>query len=84
MRVGDPLRNIAPCIACHGGTDHKFGAPWLEGMPKEYLVVQLKDFQTGARHNDSHAQMRNMTRQMTPAEIEQVADFYARREKGAH
>jgi len=81
VRVGDPLRNIAPCIGCHGGSDHKFGAPWLEGMPKEYLVAQLKDFRTEARRNDSHAQMRNMTRQMTPAEIEQVADFYARREK---
>jgi len=81
VRVGDPLRNIAPCIACHGGTDHKLGAPWLEGMPREYLVVQLGDFQKGARRNDSHAQMRNMTRQMTAAEIEQVADFYARRPK---
>jgi cytochrome c553 len=81
VRVGDPLRNIAPCIGCHGGTDHKFGAPWLEGMPKEYLVVQLKEFRTGARRNDSHAQMRNMTRGMTLVEIEQVADFYARREK---
>ena len=37
VRVGDPLRNIAPCIACHGGIDHKLGAPWLEGMPKDYL-----------------------------------------------
>jgi len=79
VRVGDPLRNIAPCIACHGGTDHKLGAPWLEGMPKEYLVVQLKDFKGGMRRNDSHGQMRNMTRQMSSTEIEQVADFYARR-----
>jgi len=81
VRVGDPLRNIAPCIGCHGGTDHKLGAPWLEGMPKEYLVIQLKDFQSGARHNDSHAQMRNMVRAMSAPEIEQVADFYARRPK---
>ena len=81
VRVGDPLRNIAPCIGCHGGTDHKLGAPWLEGMPKEYLVIQLKDFQSGARHNDSHAQMRNMVRAISTAEIEQVADFYARRPK---
>ena len=71
VRVGDPLRNIAPCIGCHGGTDHKLGAPWLEGMPKEYLVIQLKDFQSGARHNDSHAQMRNMVRAISTAEIEQ-------------
>jgi len=81
VRVGDPLRNIAPCIGCHGGTDHKLGAPWLEGMPKEYLAIQLRDFRSGARHNDSHAQMRNMVRAMSTPEIEQVADFYARRPK---
>jgi len=80
VRVGDPLRNIAPCIACHGGTDHKLGAPWLEGMPKAYLVAQLRDFKGGARRNDAHAQMRNMTRAMSDAEIDQVADFYARRQ----
>jgi len=82
VRVGDPLRNIAPCIACHGGTDHKLGAPWLEGMPKAYLVVQLNDFQKGTRHNDSHGQMRNMARSMSPKEIDELADFYARRPKG--
>ena len=82
VRVGDPLRNIAPCIACHGGTDHKLGAPWLEGMPREYLVVQLNDFQKGTRRNDSHAQMRNMARSMSAKEIDEVADFYARRPKG--
>ena len=52
VRVGDPLRNIAPCISCHGGIDHKLGTPWLEGMPKEYLVAQLRAFKTGARRND--------------------------------
>jgi cytochrome c553 len=80
VRVGDPMRNIAPCISCHGGIDHKFGTPWLEGMPKEYLLVQLRDFKSGARRNDSHAQMRNMARLMSDQEIEQVVDFYARRE----
>ena len=38
VRVGDPMRNIAPCISCHGGVDQKLGAPWLEGMPNDYLV----------------------------------------------
>jgi cytochrome c553 len=77
VRVGDPMRNIAPCIACHGGVDQKLGAPWLEGMPKQYLVEQLKNFKTGARSNDGEQQMRNMARSMTAAEIEQVAVFYA-------
>ena len=83
VRVGDPLRNIAPCIACHGGTDHKLGAPWLEGMPKAYLVAQLRDLRSGARRNDSYAQMRNMARAMTDDEIDRVSEFYARRPKAA-
>jgi cytochrome c553 len=79
IRVGDPLRNIAPCISCHGGVDQKLGAPWLEGMPKRYLVTQLKAFIAGTRHNDPGAQMRNMARAMTDAEIDEVATFYARK-----
>jgi len=67
VRVGDPIRNIAPCASCHGGIDHKLGTPWLEGMAQKYLQDQLHAFASGARRNDSHAQMRNMTRQMTAA-----------------
>jgi cytochrome c553 len=83
VRVGDPLRNIAPCISCHGSVDQKLGAPWLEGMPKDYLVQQLTNFASGARHNDSHAQMRNMVRAMTADEMSDVAGFYARRAEPA-
>ncbi len=79
VRVGAPLRNIAPCISCHGSVDQKLGAPWLEGMPRDYLVAQLTNFRAGVRANDSHAQMRNMTRAMTTSEIADVAGFYARR-----
>jgi len=78
VRVGDPMRNIAPCISCHGGTDQKFGTPWLEGMPVGYLIAQLKSFASGERRNDSHAQMRNMARAMSTTEIQAVAEFYAR------
>lgn len=79
VRVGDPMRNIAPCISCHGGVDQKLGAPWLEGMPAPYVVEQLTAFKSGNRRNDSEQQMRNMARLMTPEEIEQVAHFYARK-----
>ncbi len=78
VSVGDPMRNIAPCAACHGGMEQKLGAPWLEGMPKDYLLAQLGDFASGARANDSHAQMRNMVRSLTKQEIGEVAEFYAR------
>jgi len=83
IRVGAPLRNIAPCIACHGGVDQKFGAPWIEGMPKDYLVTQLAAFRAGSRRNDAEAQMRTMARGMTDREIDEVATFYARKAAAA-
>lgn len=79
VRVGDPMRNIAPCISCHGGVDQKLGAPWLEGMPKQYLVQQLHAFKDGSRRNDGQQQMRNVARPMTAEEIDAVASFYARK-----
>lgn len=82
VRVGDPMRNIAPCISCHGGVDHKLGAPWLEGMPRQYLVDQLVALRAGTRRNDPLLQMRNVARAMTDAEIAAVADFYARKGAG--
>jgi cytochrome c553 len=84
VRVGDPMRNIAPCISCHGGVDQKLGAPWLEGMPKQYLVQQLQDFKLGQRKNDGQQQMRNVARSMTEEEIDSVAIFYARKALPAH
>lgn len=77
VRVGSPLRNIAPCVSCHGGIDQKLGAPWIEGMPKAYLVTQLKAFRDGTRRNDPEEVMRNVARPMTDAEIDEVATFYA-------
>ncbi|NGZ85416.1 c-type cytochrome [Duganella aceris] len=84
VRVGDPMRNIAPCISCHGGVDQKLGAPWLEGMPKQYLVQQLQDFKQGRRKNDGQQQMRNVARPMSEEEIDAVAIFYARKALPAH
>lgn len=79
VRVGAPLRNIAPCVSCHGGIDQKLGAPWIEGMPHDYLVQQLKAFRSGERRNDALAQMRVVAKAMTDEEIEAVAAFYARK-----
>lgn len=74
---GSPMRNIAPCASCHGAADHKTGAPWLEGEPVAYIRAQLQTFAAGERHNDIAEQMRNVARQMTPAEIEAAARYYA-------
>jgi cytochrome c553 len=79
VRNGSPMRNIAGCTSCHGGIDIKTGSPRLDGESESYLRTQLHAFATGARHNDIYGQMRNVARQMTPAEIDTAARYYAGR-----
>jgi cytochrome c553 len=74
---GAPLRNIAPCGACHGALDNKAGSPWLEGQSAVYIKSQLEAFASGERRNDISEQMRNVARRMTPEEIEEAAQYYA-------
>lgn len=74
---GAPMRNIAPCGACHGDLANKPGAPWLEGQPGVYLHTQLQAFASGARRNDISEQMRNVARGMTTVEIDAASRFYA-------
>jgi cytochrome c553 len=77
---GAPMRNIAPCGACHGELSAKAGAPWLEGQPAVYLRTQLEGFASGTRHNDIDEQMRNVARGMTQQEIESASLFFAERQ----
>lgn len=76
---GAPMRNIPACSSCHGTTDAKLGAPWLDGQSAVYIKAQLQAFATGARRNDISEQMRNIARQMTAAEIDEAARYYASR-----
>jgi cytochrome c553 len=76
---GAPMRNVPACSSCHGTTDAKPGAPWLDGQSAVYIKAQLQAFATGARRNDISGQMRNIARQMTAAEIDEAAHYYASR-----
>ena len=76
---GAPMRNVAACSSCHGTTDAKLGTPWLDGQSAVYLKAQLQAFASGTRRNDISEQMRNIARQMTAAEIEEAAQYYAAR-----
>jgi cytochrome c553 len=74
---GAPMRNIAPCAACHGTLAYKVGSAWLEGQSPVYLQRQLAEFAESKRHNDISEQMRNVARNMTPAEMEEAAQWYS-------
>jgi cytochrome c553 len=74
---GAPMRNVPACASCHGTTDAKLGAPWLDGQSAVYIRAQLQAFATGGRRNDISEQMRNIARQMTAPEIDEAARYYA-------
>jgi len=76
VTIGAPMRNIAPCGSCHGDIDNKAGSPWLGGQSAVYIKAQLHAFAAGTRRNDISQQMRNIARQMTAEEIDQVARYY--------
>ena len=77
VRVGDPMRNIAPCASCHGDSDRATNAPRIDGEPLVYLEHQLSQFRAGVRRNDVNGSMRNVAHQMTAPEIVEVSRYYA-------
>jgi cytochrome c553 len=82
VAVGNPIRSIAPCAACHGPLGHKEGAPPLEGQKGAYLKAQLDAFATGARHNDINLQMREIARALSATERDSLAEWYGKQHGG--
>jgi len=76
VAVGNPIRSIAPCAACHGPFGFKEGAPPLAGQKGAYLKTQLDAFASGTRHNDINQQMREIARALSPAERDSLAEWY--------
>ncbi|MDA9679939.1 cytochrome c4 [Gammaproteobacteria bacterium] len=78
-RAGIPRKNIAACTACHSPTGNGNGPavfPALAGQWPEYVVTQLKNFQSGARHNDGDSQMmRTTAMDMNEKEMKAVASY---------
>jgi cytochrome c553 len=81
--MGSGGRNILPCARCHfpNGRGLPENAP-VAGQPKDYLIATLMDMRAGLRAS-SEPRKRNATamvayaKAMSPAEIEEVATYYA-------
>ena len=67
---------IAQCAACHGtdGIAKSADVPHLAGQQELYLFNQLKAFKAGKR---PHKEMRYMSRQISEAEMREIAHIYA-------
>jgi cytochrome c553 len=77
VEVGNPMRNIASCAACHGPLGYTPGAPELRGQQRAYLEEQLQAFKAGRRRNDISEQMRSVARELTGEEIAKLAAYYS-------
>ncbi|MBI1981456.1 MAG: c-type cytochrome [Methylocystis sp.] len=74
--AGDVAEILAQCAACHGvdGIAKSADVPHLAGQQELYLFNQIKGFRSGAR---PHKEMRYMSRQLSEAEMREIARHYA-------
>ena len=67
----------ATCANCHG-TDGRTvdgsAIPSLVGMPKNYMVMQMKAFKEGTR---PATVMHQITKGITDEQIDRIADYFA-------
>lgn len=67
----------AACVACHGGdgnTPNPALYPNLASQDRAYLVLQLKNFQSGERSN---AIMKSIAASLSPAQMEDLAAYFS-------
>lgn len=70
---------VPACDSCHGPQGIGVGTmfPHLAGQPKSYLAAQLTAWQKGSRDNDPLHLMRNVAKQLSSAQIDAVAAYFA-------
>ncbi|MBF6057368.1 cytochrome c4 [Thiomicrorhabdus sp. HH1] len=78
VRKGDFNRMITPCASCHGAHgEGKDITPALAGQTPEYFVRTMHAYKNGHRTNDINEGMSQFTHDLTDAEIEALAEYYA-------
>jgi cytochrome subunit of sulfide dehydrogenase len=67
----------ATCANCHGTdgrTTEGSAIPALAGMPKDYMVLQMKAFKEGTR---PATVMHQLSKGLTDAQVNSIATYYA-------
>jgi cytochrome c553 len=77
---GDTSRMIVACVTCHGvngkGLQPNFSMfPVIGGQHKDYLRRQLINFRKGDRSNSPDGVMNGITKSLTDAELESLAEY---------
>ena len=76
------IRSLAAtCANCHGTNGKAYegsAVVTLAGMPKDYIVAQMKAFQTGARPATI---MHQLSKGYSEQQIDQIAAYFAAQKK---
>lgn len=72
-------RGLPACSQCHALDGNGIGAyfPGIAGQQASYIKTQLQAWKSGGRANDPLGLMKAVADQLTDAEIEAVASYYA-------
>ncbi len=78
---GDAAKRLPSCAHCHGPalTGVKPNTPGLLGVSRDYLNSQLGAFRTGQRRAHAPDCMAEIARQLTPEDLNAVANWLAAR-----
>lgn len=77
-RGGIASSGVAACSACHsphGLGNDPAGFPRLSGQHPDYVMAQLKKFQSGERTNDPNGMMQDIAKRLTEEQIEAIAHY---------
>lgn len=76
---GDPKRMIRACNSCHGqnGEGGMYDMPALNGQRKGYFITTIEEFKEEDRSNDIYWRMRDIAKELTEEEIEELANYYS-------
>lgn len=78
VRKGDASRMITPCASCHGAHGEGIGiTPAISGQVPEYFVRTMQAYKDQQRHNDVNKGMSQFTHDLTDAEVQALALYYA-------
>jgi len=79
MKLGDAVRKIPPCIACHGErlTGMSPAIPGLVGLEVNYIAAQMGAWRNGLRRAQAPDCMANIASLLIPGDVEAIAAYLA-------
>jgi cytochrome c553 len=79
VREGAPERALPACTRCHGDTmtGREPALPGLLGLPRDYLIAQLGNWRTGARHAQAPDCMAQIANRLGADEVAALAAWLA-------